>query len=58
MSKTLDQLAREYAEETVKYYPNPMIFKAIVRTLIEEAYEQGWVDRDTRDLETKKDKQE
>lgn len=42
----LQTQAREYAEARLEPYGS-MLLKAEAKALIEEAYEQGWVDRDT-----------
>lgn len=44
----LQTQSREYADARLK--DNPPIWKEAMRRLITEAYEQGWVDRDTRDM--------
>lgn len=44
----LEKRASEYAEHTLDTWKKE---KAIgIKRLIAEAYEQGWVDRDTRDM--------
>lgn len=45
----LQTQAREYADARLKPYDS-MLLKVEAKVLIEEAYEQGWVDRDTHDM--------
>lgn len=45
----LEQQAREYVDARLEPY-NSMLLKAEAKALIGEAYEQGWVDRDTRGM--------
>ena len=46
----LERQASEYANDRMAHYPDVRILRFDVRALVEEAYEQGWVDRDTRDM--------
>lgn len=46
----LQEQAFSYAEDRLKHYPDITIWKVDVRNLIADAYEQGWVDRDTKDM--------
>lgn len=47
----IEQQANEYAEERLKSYPSVFgMLKCDISKVIAEAYEQGWVDRDTRDM--------
>jgi len=45
----LQKQAEEYAKDALKRYNNITIWKVDVFRLIAEAYEQGWVDCDTKD---------
>ena len=49
MEKSLEEKARDYADVRLKPY-NATLLKAEAKALVSEAYEQGWVDRDTRDM--------
>ncbi len=48
--KTIEQLAREYAGDMLKYHSERFTaIKDYVCDLIADAYVQGWIDRDTKD---------
>lgn len=46
----LEHQAREYAKNTMNHYPPCGNWKIPIKELIADAYIQGWVDRDTRDM--------
>lgn len=45
----LEKQSEEYADARLQPY-DTMLLKAEAKALIAEAYEQGWFDRDTRDM--------